>query len=104
MLRASDAGDGLPELEATHDGGARLDALIGEVLRLRDELIQADQEARRTGQSGEPYRDADRVVSEWLAGLIDTRDRLHVGGHTGETELREEPDPSLKGQVPPSRS
>jgi hypothetical protein len=43
---------------------------------------------RGTGQYGEHYREADRVVNDWLAVLIDERERLHAGGHSGETELR----------------
>ena len=37
----------------------------------------------------EQYGEADRIVNGWLAVLVDERERLHVGGHAGETELRD---------------
>jgi hypothetical protein len=84
-LRARQADDGIiPEGDFSH-GAADLDALIGDVLRLRNDLAQA----RRTGQYAEHYGEADRVMSDWLAVLVDERERLLAGGHAGETELRD---------------
>jgi hypothetical protein len=70
-------------------GGADLDALIGDVLRLRNELASLGEKARAAGQYEEHYGEADRIVNGWLAVLVDERERLHVGGHAGETELRD---------------
>jgi hypothetical protein len=78
-LRAGQAGDGIPEVDVSH-GGADLDALIGDVLRLRNDLAQRGEKARRTGPHGEHYGEADRVVNDWLAALVDERERLHAGG------------------------
>jgi hypothetical protein len=86
-LRAGQADDGIAEVDLGH-GGAYLDALIGDVLRLGNDLAQRGETARRTGQYGEHYGEADRVVDDWLAVLVDERERLHVGGHAGEIELR----------------
>jgi hypothetical protein len=83
-LRAGQADDAIAEADLSH-GGADLDTLIGDVLRLRNELAQA----RRTGQHGEDYDEAERVVNDWLAVLVDERERLLAGGHAGETELRD---------------
>jgi hypothetical protein len=47
--------------------------LIGDVLRLRNDLAQRGEQARRTGQDGEHYGEADRVVNDWLAVLVDER-------------------------------
>jgi hypothetical protein len=87
-LRAGQADDGIPEVDLSH-GGADLDALIGDVLRLRNDLAPLSEEARRTGQYGEHYGEAYRVVTDWLAVLVDERERLLAGGHAGETELRD---------------
>jgi len=84
VLRAGQA-DGVAEVDLSHHGGADLDALIGDVLRLRNDLA----EARRTGQDGQHDGEADRVVNDWLAVLVDERERLLAGGHAGETELRD---------------
>jgi hypothetical protein len=84
-LRAGPADAGiLPEGDFSY-GVADLDALIGDVLRLRGDLAQA----RPTGQCGEHHGEADRVVNDWLAVLVDERERLLAGGHAGETELRD---------------
>jgi hypothetical protein len=83
VLRAGQADDGIAEVDLSHHGGADLDALIGEVLRLRNDLAQA----RR--QDWQHYGEADRVVNDWLAVLVDERERLLAGGHAGETELRD---------------
>jgi hypothetical protein len=88
-LRAGQGG-GIAEADVSR-GGAYLDALIGDVLALRNDLAQGGEQARRTGQYGKHYGEADRVVTDWLAVLVDERERLHVGGHAGETELRGDP-------------
>ena len=86
-LRAGQADDGIAEVDLSH-WGADLDALIGDVLKLRNDLAQWVEKARQTGQYGEHYSEADRVANDWLAVLVDERERLHAGGHAGETELR----------------
>jgi hypothetical protein len=89
VLRAGQADDGIAEVDLSHHGGADLDALIGEVLRLRNDLARLGDKARRTGHYGQHYGEADRVVNDWLAVLVDERERLLVGGHVGETEPRD---------------
>jgi hypothetical protein len=81
--------EGNAELDPRHNGGADLDALIGDVLRLRNDLAHRGEMARRLGQHSEHHDEADRVANDWLAVLVDERERLHAGGHAGETELRE---------------
>jgi hypothetical protein len=87
-LRAGQADDDITEVDLSH-GGADLDALIGDVLRLRNDLASLGEKARAAGQYAEHYGEADRIVNGWLAMLIDERERLHTGGHAGETELRD---------------
>jgi hypothetical protein len=54
-----------------------------------NDLAQQAEKARQTGQDGDHYGEADRVLKDWLAVLVDERERLHAGGHAGETELRD---------------
>src|SRR4030095_13851170 len=75
-LRARQADNDIPNVDLSH-GAADLDALIGDVLRLRNDLAQLGEKARRTGQYGEHTGEADRVVKDWLAALVDERERLH---------------------------